>query len=75
MDRIEFYTDAGDKWRWRLRASNGRILADSGQGYSRRVDAVRACGRVTGCRIDVDKGAAWAVREVDTLTADVTVTA
>lgn len=24
------------EWRWRLRASNGRIVADSGEGYSSR---------------------------------------
>ena len=34
-DKVEFYRDDQDKWRWRYRAANGRILADSGQGYSR----------------------------------------
>ena len=39
---------APDGWRWRYTASNGRILADSGQGYSRRVDAVRGACPVVG---------------------------
>ncbi|MXR50652.1 DUF1508 domain-containing protein [Halovenus sp. WSH3] len=33
---FEIYEDADGKWRWRLRHRNGRILADSGQGYSDR---------------------------------------
>ena len=44
-DTITLYR-APDGWRWRYTASNGRVLADSGQGYSRRVDAVRAACRV-----------------------------
>lgn len=40
----------GWQWRWRLRASNGKIIADSAEGYFNRADAelgialVRACG-------------------------------
>jgi uncharacterized protein YegP (UPF0339 family) len=34
-DKLTIYR-ADDGWRWRYTASNGRILADSGQGYSRR---------------------------------------
>ena len=45
-DTITLYR-APDGWRWRYTASNGRVLADSGQGYSRRVDAVRGACRVT----------------------------
>lgn len=37
--RLDLYRDADKQWRWRF-ASNGRILADSGQGYSRRIDAL-----------------------------------
>ena len=46
-DTITLYR-APDGWRWRYTASNGRVLADSGQGYSRRVDAVRGACRVIG---------------------------
>lgn len=30
---IEFYCDKAGKWRWRAKR-NGRIIADSGQGYT-----------------------------------------
>ena len=46
-DAITLYRSP-DGWRWRYTASNGRILADSGQGYSRRADAVRGACRVIG---------------------------
>ena len=46
-DTITLYR-APDGWRWRYQVSNGRVLADSGQGYSRRVDAVRGAFRVAG---------------------------
>lgn len=34
--KYEIYMDRRARWRWRLKAANGRILADSGQGYTRR---------------------------------------
>ena len=46
-DTITLYR-APDGWRWRYTASNGRVLADSGQGYSRRPAAVRGACRVAG---------------------------
>ncbi|NLV10358.1 DUF1508 domain-containing protein [Halomicrobium mukohataei] len=36
---FELYEDRGGKYRWRLRHRNSNIIADSAQGYSRRVDA------------------------------------
>ena len=49
-DRIELYRSGlrRKKWRWRYVAANGNILADSGQGYSRRIDALAGAARVTG---------------------------
>ena len=38
--RFEVYKDKAWDWRWRLRSSNGRIIADSGQGYSRKEDCL-----------------------------------
>jgi hypothetical protein len=35
------------KWRWRF-VKNGRIMADSGQGYSRRIDCLNGCASVLG---------------------------
>lgn len=34
------YRDAADQWRWRFVHQNGNIIADSGQGYGRKADAV-----------------------------------
>jgi len=39
---VELYRDNEGKWRWRLVHRNGNILADSGEGYSRRRNARRA---------------------------------
>lgn len=33
-------------WRWRLKASNGNIVADSGEAYSSKGNAKRAIGRM-----------------------------
>lgn len=37
MYRCEVY-HAEDGWRWRLVARNGKIVADSAEGYRRRID-------------------------------------
>lgn len=33
--RVQFYRDAKGEYRWRARHANGRIIADSGEGYAR----------------------------------------
>ncbi len=35
------YQDAAGYWRWRLKAANGKIVADSGEGYVTK-DSCRA---------------------------------
>ena len=37
---FELYQDRADEWRWRLRHHNGNIVADSGEGYSKKANAV-----------------------------------
>ena len=44
--KLEIYRDAKREWRWRLRAANGRIVADSGEGYRRRAAAYEAAHRL-----------------------------
>jgi len=39
---LERYKDAEKRHRWRAVAANGRIVADSGQGYRRRADMEHA---------------------------------
>ena len=36
--RFELYRGAKGEWRWRLRARNGEVIAESGEGYVRRED-------------------------------------
>jgi uncharacterized protein YegP (UPF0339 family) len=35
---LTYYRDRQQKWRWRLKAGNGRKIATSGEGYSRKID-------------------------------------
>jgi uncharacterized protein YegP (UPF0339 family) len=46
--KLEVYRDAKCEWRWRLRASNGRIVADGGEGYRRKASLLGGieCARV-----------------------------
>lgn len=39
---FETYEDGAGEYRWRLVASNGKVVADSGEGYTREEDVVRA---------------------------------
>ncbi|HEV7743789.1 MAG TPA: DUF1508 domain-containing protein [Pyrinomonadaceae bacterium] len=32
--KFQIYQDHKNEWRWRLRAANGRIVADSAEGYN-----------------------------------------
>ena len=34
--KFEKYKDAKGEWRWRLHGKNGKILADSGEGYKNK---------------------------------------
>lgn len=40
--KFEVYQDRAGGWRWRLLAANNRIVADSAESYTRKVDAARA---------------------------------
>jgi uncharacterized protein YegP (UPF0339 family) len=35
-----YYEDDKREWRWRLKAADGRIIADSGQGYKHLSDCL-----------------------------------
>jgi uncharacterized protein YegP (UPF0339 family) len=41
------FRDMRGEWRWNLRAANGRIVADSAEGYRSRSGARRAATRVS----------------------------
>lgn len=42
MSKFEVYQDAAGEWRWRLKASNGQVVA-SGEGYKTQAGAKRGC--------------------------------
>lgn len=42
---FEIYQDKAGEWRWRYRARNGRIMADSAEGYASNRNAFRALER------------------------------
>jgi len=44
--KIEIYRDKKREWRWRMRASNGRIVADGSEGYKRRASLIKGLNRV-----------------------------
>jgi uncharacterized protein YegP (UPF0339 family) len=44
--KFEIYQDVVHEWRWRLLAPNGKIIADSGEGYATRANARRAAENV-----------------------------
>jgi uncharacterized protein YegP (UPF0339 family) len=51
-DDVEIYEDSAGEFRWRRKAPNGEIIADSGEGYSVRADAHEAARRVNGDDVD-----------------------
>ena len=44
--RVDIYQDKAGGWRWRLRAGNHRIVAESGESYSSQRNVVDACDRM-----------------------------
>jgi uncharacterized protein YegP (UPF0339 family) len=43
--KVVIYEDERGEWRWRVRANNGRIIADSGEGYKTKGNCRRAWNR------------------------------
>lgn len=41
MGRYVIYKDRSNQYRWRYVASNGRTIADSGEGYHNKADCER----------------------------------
>lgn len=46
MYRLHPYKDKRGEWRWRMTARNGKIVADSGEGYRRRRNCLRMIERL-----------------------------
>jgi uncharacterized protein len=46
MWKFEIYPDASGQYRWRLKASNGQIVASSGESFDSHSNAKRAAENV-----------------------------
>ena len=42
------YKDTQYQWRWRLKAANNKIIANSGEGYYNKSDSMHAINLVKG---------------------------
>ncbi|MDQ3822661.1 MAG: YegP family protein [Actinomycetota bacterium] len=51
---FELYEDTGGSWRWRLRDTNGRVIADSAEGYGSRDAAEDGIRNVRECAGSAD---------------------
>jgi uncharacterized protein YegP (UPF0339 family) len=63
MNRFEAFEDLSDKWRWRLIAANGRVVATSGESFDSHADALGAATTVRGLAsasgIEAEPGRSW----------------
>lgn len=46
--KVEFFKDKAGEWRWNLKAANGRIVADSSEGYKTKWSCKRAARKFLG---------------------------
>ena len=46
----EIYRDRSGYWRWRLKAANHRIIADSAESYFNKTDCLHAIDLVSSSR-------------------------
>lgn len=51
---FEIYRDNSDEYRWRLKSTNGKIIADSGEGYKNKSDCEYGIDLVSGTNEDTD---------------------
>ena len=43
---LSVFPDKRGEWRWHFVAANGKTIADSGEGYATRANAIRAARRL-----------------------------
>lgn len=59
--KAQIYQDKAGGWRWRLRAGNNRIIAESGEAYVERRKCIEALDRMG--RVEAFEAIAVAVDE------------
>jgi uncharacterized protein YegP (UPF0339 family) len=52
--KFEVYKDKAKEWRWRLVSTNGRTIADSGEGYKNKGDVETATEGFTAAARDAE---------------------
>lgn len=52
-DTIKVYPDEAGEWRWRRIAPNGELVSESGEGYTRKDDAMDAADREASPDVEV----------------------
>lgn len=52
--KFEVYADSGGKYRWRLRASNGQVVATSGESFASKANAKAAAENIKARAGDAD---------------------
>ena len=58
--KFEYYRDRAGQWRWHLKAPNGLLIADSGQGYRNEEDCVAGVRLVKRYAPDAEVVRIWA---------------
>jgi uncharacterized protein YegP (UPF0339 family) len=53
-EAFELYNDRHGDWRWRLKAKNGKIIADSAEGYKNRSHAFKMASNLWKYAEDAD---------------------
>jgi uncharacterized protein YegP (UPF0339 family) len=46
-NKAEVYRDAAGEWRWRIKAANHRVIADSGESYQKQADCLAGLALAT----------------------------
>lgn len=46
MDSVYVFKDIAGEWRWTRKSTNGRIVADSSEGYANKEDCVDMAMRI-----------------------------
>lgn len=54
LAQFEVYQARDDEWRWRLRHRNGNIIATSGEGYTRKHNALKGLQSVVANSADAE---------------------
>lgn len=46
---FQLYQDKAGEWRWKLKAGNHEVIADSSEGYKQKASALHGIELVKGC--------------------------